>query len=94
MVAQGPSKPLVGIRLPPLAPNLGSMENVLTFTITEDEVARVKDQIDEHLKTCKPRPDVTGAWFSYMFLPTGIGVISKVVCPCGAQFDMTDYDLF
>jgi hypothetical protein len=33
-----------------------------------------------------------GGAYSYVFTPTGIGIVFKVKCSCGEVLDLTDYD--
>lgn len=33
-----------------------------------------------------------GGRLTYCFTPTGLGVICKIKCECGEEFDATDYE--
>lgn len=59
------------------------------FSLTPDELARF-----EAWAATKPRSGaVDGAQFQFSFLPTSIGLVSKVKClVSGDELDLTDYD--
>ena len=67
-----------------------------TFTITDDQEARIKDWQENH--ECKFRNKEWGGRYvgaiggadTYRFTPTSIGVIKSVECACGARLDFSD----
>lgn len=42
----------------------------------------------------KKSPDPSGHDYKVMYIPTSVGTIVKVLCPCGKERDVTDYDSF
>lgn len=72
-----------------------------SFSLDKDELKNLSEELTEHNKTCKFYDDGTGVEsktgaiggrLTYEFTPTGLGVIAKVVCACGHNMDITDYD--
>lgn len=66
------------------------------FELDEKQEKLFHDWNCEHIKTCKltQSPTGTGAIggrLSYCFIPTGLGVITKVKCACGEEVDLTEY---
>lgn len=54
---------------------------------------RQKEKFLEWVKTLPPEPSTAiGGAFTYMFTPTGLGVIVKVKYYNGEEIDLTDYD--
>ncbi|AQT84737.1 hypothetical protein ERICIV_04177 [Paenibacillus larvae subsp. larvae] len=57
----------------------------LTFTVTDSMLEKV-----EKWDQCKA-VDVSGARFSYTFIPSGIGTVVKVHCfVCNRELDITE----
>ncbi|MEK5029887.1 hypothetical protein MKY96_00330 [Paenibacillus sp. FSL R7-0302] len=57
----------------------------MIFEITEDMQQKIKKW-----DSCKP-VDVTGANFSYTFIPTGLGLVIQVKCDiCKRTLDLTE----
>jgi hypothetical protein len=71
------------------------MENKeLVFKITGVELDKVNEFKKKHRESCAYKHNLTlGEYWSYTFLPTGIGTCVKVICNlCGAEEDVTDVD--
>lgn len=68
---------------------------MITFTITDDDEAMIKDWQENH--ECKFRSEewegryvgAVGGADTYQFTPTSLGIIKSVTCACGARFDFT-----
>ena len=62
----------------------------ITFAITDQEdLQKVRAFQREHLRTCRKRfPDCTGALFTYYAIPTGLGTLYGIECPCGARLSL------
>lgn len=71
------------------------------FPINEDEEVAIKQWEEDHdrdvhgLTTLDLRCKAggcSGGRYTYKFVPTSLGVIGKVVCSCGAEFQFQDFD--
>ena len=61
----------------------------MEFALTDEEVARYK----EWRKKFDNQPQgVCGGVFSFIFIPTTIGMITKIRHVSGEELDLTDYD--
>jgi len=70
------------------------MENKsgLTLYIGEKDVIRINEWRDDHGCTLKGVGTI-GRSIAYTFTPNNSGVVTKVICVCGAELDYnTDYD--
>lgn len=57
----------------------------MNFEITDDMIDAIREW-----DNCKP-VDVTGAKFTYMFIPTGIGLVIQVKCDvCERTLSLTE----
>lgn len=70
---------------------------VYSFEITIDNTAQLDAWLKIHDKTCAyvdPRNQSSiGGRLTYTFTPTSIGTLSKVVCACGADVDLTNFEM-
>jgi len=77
----------------------------MTFVIEPYEQKQINEWLAEHNKTCSLRwhEDGTpvefpggaiGGGLTYEFTPNGIGMATSVSCHCGAECNVTDYDLW
>ena len=59
----------------------------IVFSITDqNDLQKIHDFQEEHLKSCRKQfPDFTGAMFTYSAIPTGLGTLYAVKCPCGKE---------
>lgn len=71
------------------------------FEITEEEMARFKEWVKEHDKTCSlpvkddgSRCGTIGDRFSFSFSPTSLGTIVGAKCGCGEKVLLSDFDQF
>lgn len=68
----------------------------LTFEITGVELDNVEQFKKKHRESCVNNKDnnlTAGEYWSYTFIPGGIGSTVIVKCNlCGAEQDVTDYD--
>ena len=62
------------------------------FSMSDVEQASVEAWVEEHRQTCRPYAGAIGGAISYEFTPTGLGVLVRVKCMCGANSDCTDTD--
>ena len=65
-----------------------------TFTLTSEQMKKFEKWRKKKNKKNKGEIYVgaVGGAYSFVFIPTGIGVIEKVVCADGDELDLTDYD--
>lgn len=76
----------------------------MTFTLTSTQRAQVLTWTCDHTRvkdpdkgtpcTCHIHGGAIGGSVTYQFTPTSIGTIEGVLCSCGAELDLTDYDSF
>lgn len=67
------------------------------YRLSETELKTLKEWDERHLDERhgkEPYAGAIGGRLSYIFTPTGLGVISKVKCMCGEEFNLTDWDHF
>lgn len=57
------------------------------FPITEEENKRIYEWAYKHKMQEHSRPS-----YSYIFTPTTLGLIGKIKCSCGAEFDFRKLD--
>ncbi len=61
------------------------------FNIEFDDKEKMDRWVANH--NCKYKYlGAIGGRFTYCFTPTGLGVITKVKCACGAELDVTPYE--
>jgi hypothetical protein len=76
-----------------------------TFTIHDTELALFEKFKEEHEKTCVYHGDTMAnpghiryftptSAYTIFFKPTGVGDGVHVKCLCGAEVDITDYELW
>ncbi|MBQ3136435.1 MAG: hypothetical protein IJB74_03030 [Clostridia bacterium] len=66
-------------------------EKKLTFVLHGEQYLKFKEFEKLHRKTCsKKYSDSVGTLFSFEFIPTGLGCLKFVKCPCGAELDVSD----
>lgn len=63
---------------------------VSEFGFSEEEMAEVGKWTGEHYKETKHRGGAAGGNFSYIIIPTGLGIIKEVKCSCGASYTIQD----
>lgn len=63
---------------------------VSEFGFSEEEMAEVDKWTNEHYETTKHRGGAAGGNFSYIIIPTGLGIIKEVKCSCGASHTIQD----
>lgn len=56
----------------------------------EEHVLEKHSYIDENGKKCPKLSGAIGGRFSYVFVPTSIGIFAKCKCGCGEEFDITE----
>ncbi len=74
----------------------------MMFTPTEKELVSIREWQAAHEEHCRfvsrdPSKNLMGAnggTFTYSFTPTGIGQAVTVSCSCGAEKNVTDYDMW
>lgn len=64
------------------------------FEITEEQQKIFENWKTIHNKKCvfsdPMKQGAIGGRFTYIFTPTGLGVITKVKCACGDEIDLTN----
>jgi hypothetical protein len=67
----------------------------MKLELTDRELAKVKNWMKEHDKTCfftdPMECGASGGRFTYEFTHTNIAAITRIRCVCGSIFDFTDY---
>lgn len=65
------------------------------FTISVEQLLKIEAWLEKHDKKCmfgdSRRCGAIGGRLRYIFIPTSLGVISKVMCACKVEIDVTDY---
>jgi len=72
----------------------------VSFSYTDEELDQIHEWVKNHKCTLEEDPNfpgykkvgAIGGEITYSFTPTGLGMISKVKCTCGAELDLTNYD--
>jgi len=62
----------------------------MSFSLDEKQELKLSKWKKKHIKKCKSRPSTEGVRFTYIFTPTGLGMIIKVKCLCGKEINLTD----
>ena len=72
---------------------------MIRFELTEEQEKRYEEWAETH--ECKYRTrgnfryvGAIGGADTFEFTGTGLGIIQKVRCLCGAELDLTDYDMW
>lgn len=63
---------------------------VSEFGFSEEEMAEADKWTEEHYKETKHCGGAAGGNFSYIIIPTGLGIIKEVKCSCGASHTIQD----
>ncbi len=63
----------------------------MLFKLTDEEFDKVYDWTKDH-KCDDDLIATIGGKYSYVFIPTGLGMIKRVECICGDVLDLTDVD--
>lgn len=63
---------------------------VSEFGFSEEEMAEADKWTNEHYEKTKHSGGVSGGNFSYIIIPTGLGIIKEVKCSCGASHTIQD----
>lgn len=71
----------------------------MKFELTEEQQKKYKEWAATHECPYRTRGEwryvgAIGGEDTFCFTPTGLGKIIKVKCACGAEIDLTDYDLW
>jgi hypothetical protein len=64
------------------------------FELNDVEKAKARAFEDEHEAKHGRSKAVDGARYTYMFTPSSIGTSVTMVCGCGVECDLTDYESF
>lgn len=63
----------------------------IKFELSETEIKNFNKFKEKHgIGICDAFPDFSGACFSFIFMPTGLGMNTWVECSCGAKEYITD----
>lgn len=60
------------------------------FGFSEEELAEAGEWTEKHYKETQHRGGAAGGNFSYIIIPTGLGIIKEVKCSCGASHTIQD----
>ncbi len=71
--------------------NLKYSVDEIHFGIVGEDVRRLKEFKKQHEKCFEKHHDVSGAQYEYCFIPTGLGTVITVKCPCGAVLNLGDF---
>lgn len=63
---------------------------VSEFGFSEEEMAEANKWTKQHYNETKHYGGASGGNFSYVIIPTGLGIIKKVECSCGASHIIQD----
>lgn len=63
--------------------------DMVDFGFSEEELKEAGTWVEEHYKTSGHR-GAAGGNFSYIIIPTGLGIIKEVKCSCGASHTIQD----
>lgn len=63
---------------------------VSEFGFSEEEMAEAGKWTEQHYKETKHSGGAAGGNFSYIIIPTGLGIIKEVKCSCGASHTIQD----
>lgn len=63
---------------------------VSEFGFSEEEMAEAGKWTKQHYEETKHRGGAAGGNFSYIIIPTGLGIIKEVKCSCGASHTIQD----
>lgn len=63
---------------------------VSEFGFSEEELADAGKWTEKHYKESKHSGGAAGGNFSYIIIPTGLGIIKEVKCSCGASHTIQD----
>ncbi len=63
---------------------------VSEFGFSEEELAEASKWTEKHYKESKHSGGAAGGNFSYIIIPTGLGIIKEVKCSCGASHTIQD----
>lgn len=76
--------------------NIKEIKNkLIMFDISEKEMTAASEWMDDHSKAhvMKSVGAIGGRW-KWSFTPTSIGDVKKISCTCGAECDITDYNMW
>lgn len=62
------------------------------FEIFPEEAAKLHEWWIKHDCRLKNHQGAIGGRMTYCFTPTSLGVVTKCVCACGEEIDVTDYE--
>jgi hypothetical protein len=62
------------------------------FELTDEEEELIDEWRREHECPYKYHDGAIGGRISYVFTPTGIGVVMGAECACGSKIDVTNYE--
>jgi len=65
----------------------------MQFKLDDDQITKVLDWELSHECPIKYQGAIGGKT-TFTFTPNSIGMSEKVVCACGEELDITDYDLW
>lgn len=68
----------------------------IQFTLDEVQDKKLDEWLKQHNQECKyyHTQGASGGRLQFIFIPTNIGLITKVRCECGNEIDLTDYDMW
>ena len=64
--------------------------DMVDFGFSEEELKEARAWTEEHYKTSRHHGGAAGGNFSYIIIPTGLGIIKEVKCSCGASHTIQD----
>ena len=69
---------------------------ITIFQLDKDQEVKLTEWLNQHNPHCKyfHNHGAIGGRLNFIFTPTQLGLVTKVVCECGEKIDLTDYDMW
>ena len=64
--------------------------DIVEFGFSEEELKEAGTWVEEHYKNSGHHGGAAGGNFSYIIIPTGLGIIKEAKCSCGASHTIQD----
>lgn len=67
---------------------------MMLFELDNKQMEKYINWYNKHKQNCSlhQKDGAIGGRESFVFTPTGLGIIIKVKCACGGELDLTDYE--
>ncbi len=65
----------------------------MNFILSDEQKKQASEWLQKHYEECPVKYcGAIGGPITWKFTPTSIGVVTVIVCACGAKVDISDYD--